>query len=635
MTNLLRLNRRPWSPILILIVAFTFSAVAQSNLISVFKTPSVSCDYLIVCPHQFLASAQRLAAFRNNFTGDDVAFAKVVELATLDTEFPTGDTIPRCGEIWYAVNYALQQWTVKPKYLVLMGDDSVAITGFDSLSFPKSAGLMPTCYQYADTSTFSAKLDTSVAYGDFLYCTAYDSSFLEKLRGNYRFGLDLAKIMPVISVGRIPARSAAECSVYVDKVIAFENRNGARPWYNNAILCADDRMQGLNLDPLGAMHLESCETISDNTLMGFFQNKVYLSSFPKSPAGTHDNARSAYFADVNKGARWCIYFGHGSPDSLTDERFLTTGDASLFTNDTTPTMFFAFTCSNADFLRRPSQQMCRAFLFKPTGGCISYFGATQEVYASDNEKLAANLFYQASGTEHLSLGQAVSAAFAQSRDDNMTWYQILGDPALTFLKKKAALSPAIAMDANGLFTFTPNSAVNNGQLQYQCEISCPATVTCIDTAAGSPLQYQSDSVLASKEGSLNGPVSAQTPADFHGDKVRFTLYASNADLEARFDTVVTLFAGVRGNPHAAIAAAPSLRFSRGIVTVSCAAGAKGESPHLSIYNLQGRLCAGVTMHSRNGDAYFDFNEAHLAQGNYVLQATAGGQVFSQKVLFMR
>ena len=47
-----------------------------------------------VCPHQFLASAERLAAFRNIYTGDDVAYAKVVDLATLDAEFPTGDTIP-------------------------------------------------------------------------------------------------------------------------------------------------------------------------------------------------------------------------------------------------------------------------------------------------------------------------------------------------------------------------------------------------------------------------------------------------------------------------------------------------------------------------------------------------------------
>ncbi len=619
---------------------FSLSAAAQSTLLSVFKSPSVTCDYLIVSPRQFLAAAERLAAFRNAYTGDDVSYAKVVDIATLDAEFPTGDTIPRCDEIWYAVNYALQQWTIKPKYLVLLGDDSVAISGFDSLSFPKSAGIMPTCYMYAETTTATIygkpEFDTLVTYGDFLYHTACDSSALGKMNGAYRYLSIYNTNLAPISVGRIPARTAAECSVYVEKVIAFENGNGARLWYNNAILCADDRMQGKNLDPLGSQHLETCETISDKTLMGFFQTKIYLSSFLVSPAGSHDNARNAYFADVNAGARWCVYFGHGHPDSLSDEGFLRNGDVSRFTNDTTPTMFFSFSCSNGDFLRKPVQQMSRAYLFKPAGGCISYFAATQETYASDNEKLAFDLFSQLSGTERLSLGQAVSNAYALSMDDNMRWYEILGDPALTFLKKKAALSPAVTVDANGMVTFSANDAPsNNGQMKYRCEISYPETTTCIDTVAGPPPQYLSDSILATKEGLLSGPVTAQIPANFKGDKFKFTFYACNPNFEARFDTVLALSAGVLGGARAAIAAGPSMRFNRGIVTISFGLGAKNELPHLSIYNLQGRQCCSVTMHSRSGGAYFDFNEAHLAQGNYVLQVGAAGRMFSQNVLFLR
>ena len=205
--------------------------------------------------------------------------------------------------------------------------------------------------------------------------------------------------------------------MYVDKVISFENRNSASLWCNNAILCVDYRMQGTYLYPLGSEHLEASETISDKTLMGFFQSKVYLSSFVASTVGSHDNARNTYFVDVNAGARWCICFGDGHPDSLSDEGFLRNSDAPRFTNDTAPTMFFSFSCSNGDFLRKPVQQMSQAYLFKPTGGCISYFAATQETYATDNEKQAADLFSQTSSTERLSLGQAVSAAFALSRDD--------------------------------------------------------------------------------------------------------------------------------------------------------------------------------------------------------------------------
>jgi hypothetical protein len=622
--------------VLILIGLSALSAIAQSTLISVFKSPSVSCDYLIVCPKQFLGSAQRLASFRNTFSGDDVGYARVVDLATLDNEFPTGDTIPRCCEIWYAMKYARMQWTIAPKYLVLIGDDSVSINGFDSLSFPKSAGLMPTCYLRADTTSYNgSSLDTEVIYTDFLYWTITDSSSFAEGKGGYRY-VPLNFTLAPFSVGRIPARTAAECSAYVEKVISFENRNGARLWYNNAILCADDRMQGLIPDQLGWAHLESCEIISDKTLMGFFQKKVYLSSFLVSAADSHDDARNAYFSDVNSGARWCVYFGHGHPDSLTSEGFLRTNDVGMFTNDTTPTMFFSFSCSNGDYLRKPVKQMCRAYLFKSTGGCISYFAASRESYAYDNECLAVNLFSQDSGSERLSLGEAVSNAFALSRDDNMASYHIFGDPALTFIKRKAALSPSISVDANGLLTFSGNvAASSSGQLYYCCEISYPETTLCIDTIAGPVSKYLSDSVLIVKEGLLNGPVSAKIPANFTGDKIKFTFYACNAEFEARYDTVVVFNVGTHNNVNAAVASGPSVRFIRGIVTVSFLPGLSNEPPQLSIFDLRGRLCQSVAMQSRNSSAFFDFHGTHLSEGNYILRVAAAGRFFTQKVFFLR
>jgi hypothetical protein len=497
---------------------------------------------------------------------------------------------------------------------------------------------MPTCFMDAETTTVqNGRLDTSITYSDFIYWIVSDSCSYAEEKGNDRFNA-YNRTMAPFSVGRIPARTVAECSVYVEKVISFENNVNPRLWYNTAILCADDRFMGTIPDVLTSRHFESAETIWDTTLTDFFSRKVYLSSFLKTSSGSHENARNAFFTNVNSGARWCVYFGHGHPDSLSDEGFLRNSDALRFTNDTTPTMFFSFSCSNADFLRKPESQMCREYLFKPSGGCISYFAASYETYSFDNENLALGLFSQARDTARLSLGRAVLNAFSVRADYNMSFYHILGDPALTFGKQKAALSPAVEVGANRVLTFSSNAAAPaGGQLYFRCEISDPKTTTCIDTVYDviPALHYEPDSVIATGQGPLNGPLSIAIPSTFAGDKIKFSFYACNAAYEARYDTVLGFSAATIKNIAAGAATRPSVRFSRGIVTVSFFSGNRNELPRLSIYDLQGRLCRALAMPCRNNNAFFDFREANLSQGNYVLRISAAGQVFTEKVFFLR
>jgi hypothetical protein len=610
-------------------------------VIPVFKTPSIACDYLIICPDQFLASAQRLAAHRNGYAGDDVDHAMAVTLATIEKEFSLPDTLPRGFAIWYAMQYARKNWTGKPKYLVLMGDDSVAVNGFDSTSMPENAGLVPTFVNYVDTSRsyIDSTLDTTVYYSDFLYSMMTDTTPPVTKDGRY-WNIPNTFDSVSFSIGRIPAQTVAEADNYVSKVIAYEALQGSRGWQNKTILCADDRMQGLRPDPLGSQHLLSSELICDSLLGGFFTSKVYLSSFTKSTMGRHDDARKAFFSRVGSGARWCVYFGHGHEDSLSDEGFLRNMDVGLFANDSAPALFFSFSCSNGDFIRKPVSQMCKSYLFKPSGGCIAYFAASIESYASDNEQLAMALFSQKPGAERLSIGEAVRRAHVMYPLYNSMVYQLLGDPALLFCKKKESFTPAITVGDDGVISVTgiTTPQVISGQPFYRYEISCPESIWCIDNIAApdlNALAYMQDSVIASKEGPLLSSIQAKIPAFVNADKIKFSLYVADNESETRFDTIIAYINGIRVQASARIPHGPVVAYNRGVVTVSVDHTFDDAIPQLSVFDMKGRLVKHAVMPVVRDRASLDLNAMGIAEGNYLLRIKMKRQTFIVKACLLR
>jgi hypothetical protein len=356
----------------------------------------------------------------------------------------------------------------------------------------------------------------------------------------------------------------------------------------------------------------------------------------------HDEAKKAFFDTVGSGARWCVYFGHGCRDSLADGAFLRSSEAGLFANDSAPVMFFAFTCGNGDFLRRPSPQMCKSFLLKPAGGCISYFSASEEAYASDNEKLARAIFGQNildSIGLGISIGEAVEFARAKCRDDNMKVYQLLGDPALRFRKKDPQLSPTITLGVNGVITVSGIvPPPTGGQTYFRYEISYPETVWCIDSIQYpglGPLSYMKDSVIASAEGVLPVYLGAQIPAGFNADKIKFALYVANDEFESRFEKTFTLGAGARAQAFAKIPQGPAVRFNRSVVTLSFDRAQSGAIPQLSVFDLMGRLIKRAAMSVAKDAAVLDLNTMGICGGNYLIKITVKQQTFVTKVCFLR
>ncbi len=360
---------------------------------------------------------------------------------------------------------------------------------------------------------------------------------------------------------------------------------------------------------------------------------VYCRSFNKSFSNNHENAKKDFFNAVNKGARWTVFFGHGHPDFLCDEKFLNFSDYPRFQNDTTPTIFFTFSCRNGDFLRQASLQMNKSFLFKPSGGCLAYFAATVDAYSDPNKWLASAVFNQCNGPDSLTLGKAVTNAFCSMQDRNMLYYHILGDPAVLFRKRQTPLATSVVSSECGDITIatTTQSAVAS-PLFYSYRIALQNSIRCLDDSSQS---YSMDSVVTSAEGIVSGPITTIISSSLRNKNAHYSLYVWNNGAEARFDTVIsattTIVADSRilTNP-----VSPLLRLRSGALVISLPASVSTRAVKVRVITIRGELMKEVDLPFSKNEAVFDYARYGLAQGNYLLRISSETRWFSGKICLL-
>ncbi len=589
-----------------------------------------SCDYLVICPDSFVSCGVKLASYRNSFQFDDVENARAVSLSTIRQQFPVDDSLPRAFSIWYALKYAIDNWSVKPAYVVLTGDDSVKVQAVDSQCVKtQSVGLMPTFYYdaYINKKNRDTTIcDTVVDYSDapFLSVT-FDSVPPQHMIQIYN-DTDLRKLTSVFTLGRIPVRSIEECTTYINKVIGYETRGINNYACNRMILAADDAMQGELRDPITSMrhHQKATDSIAEHCLKGWFLDKTYLASFQKSSSGNHENARVHFFDAINKGARCAVYYGHGHQDSLSDEGFLRATDTGLFLNDSNPSMFFSFSCSNGEYLRKTKPQMCKTFLLKSSGGCIAYIAATAPTYAASNEQFGLAIFSQLDSSVSASIGKVLLNAFSVTKNMSNYYYHVLGDPALSFSRKKINAQTIISSGQNGDISITTKTVSSATlPLSYRYQISIRDSVTCID---GLSPKYLDDSIVTSFDGvSSNGQIVVTIPNALLTEKTFYTLYVWDGVSELRIDTSVAVSTATIVKNMLPLQKW-QYTFNHGILTVTLTDRPHTKEASISLYAMNGALVKTFKNPLNSNRIVVDIRNAHLPVGNYIFKLTTQGQL---------
>ena len=394
-----------------------YNPVSSAHTIADLLDPANGADYVIVAPNVFLAQAESLVAYRGLHI-EGIAAPRVA-IATTERLFAQlGAGLPSPVAIRNLMAYATAHWTgAPPSYLCLLGDASSDPKNYIGFGTPD---LVPT------------------------YSNYYDATNLQQYTSDDFYGLldGPGDLLLDLTVGRLPAGTAAEAATLTGpKLRAYEGNQEFDMWRARAILCADDAVQRDEIDPVGNQHVRLMER-KDGLHLPFpvERAKVYLNDFAFSDTTRQSKpaARDEFIAQINRGAWFTDYVGHGSDQVLADEQVFRAADASRLTNATRPSIFGYFSCTVGKFDEPSGEGLGELLLTLPGGGAVASLAASGLVFPSNsgplNESFLDELFPFAPRVDTL---RTAGLAFARAKNelasptnDTVRKYGFLGDPAI-------------------------------------------------------------------------------------------------------------------------------------------------------------------------------------------------------------
>jgi hypothetical protein len=326
-------------------------------------TPAVEPDYIIVIPDagdvdgdgqadDFLGEADRLKQYRES-KGHVV---EMVTLSQLANEFDGGLSRPHA--IRNYLRHAFSHWNRPPQFLLLAGDGSEDFRD----KVPMGVSAVPTELIYGP----------AFGLGD-LEIIACDSWFAAGIApGDSEFDLHMD-----LAVGRLPAQSAAELRLMIDKTIDYENFAPDDRWRAKTLTIADDawsssidftqpytprageRIFETICDTLNSI-VENHSGIGDLIEARAFNLSTYTDQLPTtrtiSDAVAHfdTTGHPILYSILSEGNLLVSYQGHANQVIIAHERIFFSQfdqDQDEFDNIDRPGLWFVYACHPNDGFR--------------------------------------------------------------------------------------------------------------------------------------------------------------------------------------------------------------------------------------------------------------------------------------------
>jgi hypothetical protein len=414
---------------------FFLTPKAEGRIAAQNLHATTAADYLIVTPPQFLAQAQRLAAFHLQRSNLITVIATTNQIFN---EFSGGigdPTAIRDFVKMYFDKYAAS-WNTKGKYLLLFGKAS-----FDyKTRIISNTNLVP-AYESASSLDPLSTYTSDDFFGFLEDAEDVNSSLIVNT-------LD-------IGIGRIPAKNVDEAKAFVDKVIDYHSAAAMGPWRNNLNFIADD--EDVNL------HLQDAEVLTGTvsaTAPLFNQQKIYLDAFQQesgSAGGRYPAANAAVNSNIYNGTLIWNYSGHGGPQRLAEEVVIDGAIVANWNNQYRLPLFITATCDFAPYDYPLSNSLGENLITRPKTGAIALMTTTRVVFAASNRIMNNNYLKIALSPDPMgrykSLGEAVQASknltYTTSGDViNNRKFALLGDPAMTLAYPTLKVQPTVVNGIN-------------------------------------------------------------------------------------------------------------------------------------------------------------------------------------------
>jgi hypothetical protein len=259
------------------------------------------------------------------------------------------------------------------------------------------------------------------------------------------------------------------------------------------------------------------------------------------------------------------------------------------------------------------------YLFKDRGGAIAYIGCATESYASDNEKLARNIYENLTNNPDENIGSIFASAKAACRDGNSLSYFLLGDPALCVSPGNTSVTVKQFPDS------APTSlkiSVPNGlwPMHYSVNFTYRNTVSYPDLT-GRNIGFSFDSVLATRSGDFQQTVDVPIPVSAVPQQ-KAIVYVWNDSMDGRAE-----IAFAAGASNAVISSHRNQTYSQTTLSVRqgniVVSNVKFSACQIRIYDILGRVVYAGEFQPRSGTVSINLNGKNMAQGRYLLQMRSG------------
>ena len=378
--------------------------------------------------------AERLKALHEKNDGMKV---RIVPADELYNEFSSGTPDANAYRRYMKMLYdRAESKSDMPTHLLLLGD-----CAWDNrMNTPAWKGYKPDDFLLCHESDNSFS-KTKCYVNDGFFCCLDDGEGDDPLTGDF---LDIA-------VGRIPARTAEEAAIMVDKTIAYVENKNAGAWQNTVMVMGDDGNNNVHMSDA----LEAAQIIED-LQPGIYVKRVMWDAYPMistSTGNTYPDVSNVIKQQHMRGALLMDYVGHASETSISHEKVLMLNEIENFTNANLP-LWVTAACEVMPF---DGQTDCigESLLMNKKGGALAIFGTTRTVYTNFNKYLnkayMRALFAPVDG-KFVSIGEAQRLAknevmkgykyiyvnargetvtsTEQDRTENKLQYSLLGDPAV-------------------------------------------------------------------------------------------------------------------------------------------------------------------------------------------------------------
>jgi hypothetical protein len=314
--------------------------------------------------------------------------------------------------------YAYSSWTQPaPQYVLLVGD---------STRNPKN-NPDPT-YGSDSVTTY---LPTYLTFTEHMGETATDEWFV-RVSGD--------DAISDLYIGRLPAKSAAEATVMVNKILAYEDSLNTKAWEKNVLLLADDQKEGPEYEYEANFEIMNNEVAALLPAAMHDPFKGYLNDYFDA-----DDLSAEIIARINSGALMVNYSGHSSVQILANHRInyeniFNNADVATLTNSGMYPLFIGMGCLSGHFVYPEDwnwTSLAEALLRAEDKGAAAVLMSTGLTTTEGQHVLDTALFDAIFNQDVRLLGQAVSSAKQTLMANGDSTYEevnetflLFGDPAM-------------------------------------------------------------------------------------------------------------------------------------------------------------------------------------------------------------